>query len=114
MAGYSTVLFIRRLEQECNDLGLMMCYGRYSNSEFGDTITLKPKDANSLPIFSRDAEVFCGTLEELNRWIQGVIWARDYDKMLKLSDDAKRERKEQDCRNRQLLSIIKGNKDDTH
>jgi hypothetical protein len=69
-----------------------------------------PKDADALPIYSRDAELFVGTLEGLETWLHGVRWAREYDMMLKLSDEKKRARKEQDERNRILLKTLKDSK----
>ena len=75
--------------------------------EDGDTVALKPKDADSLPIYSRDAEVFVGSLTDLQYWLRGVEWAREYDRMIKISDDKKRARKEQDLRNRQLVKTLK-------
>ena len=36
-----------------------------------------------MPIYSRDAEVFCGTLEQLDVWLRGVEWARNYDYLLR-------------------------------
>jgi len=47
-----------------------------------------------LPIYSRDAELFIGSIERLEDWLAGVQWARDYDMMLKVSDDKKRDRAE--------------------
>jgi hypothetical protein len=60
-----------------------------------------------LPIYSRDAAFFVGTLEEADKFMQGILWARDYDVMLKISYDTKRKRKEQDVRNRQLVNALK-------
>jgi len=64
-----------------------------------------------LPIYCRDAELFVGTLEGAEYWMRGVEWARDYDRMVvdKKLDD-KRKRKEQDERNRQLVLILKNQK----
>jgi hypothetical protein len=84
-----------------------MAHSRYGNGPFGDFVGLKPKDETSLPIYARDAELFSGTLEELNVWLRGVKWARDYDRMLNLSNDKKRERKEQDEHNRILVNILR-------
>lgn len=109
MAGYATLLKIRRLEEECDKLGFMFCHSKHGNykQEFGDVVALKPKDQDSLPIYARDAELFCGTFDELEVWLRGVNWARGYDQMLlgkKL--ETMRSRKEQDYRNRQLVKII--------
>ena len=107
MAGYRQILEIRRLETRIAELGFMFCHSRSHGIEDGDTVALKPKDADSLPIYSRDAEVFVGSLTDLQYWLRGVEWAREYDRMIKISDDKKRARKEQDLRNRQLVKTLK-------
>ena len=107
MSGYQTILRIRRLEEEVNNLGFMLAYPKNHHFDSGDQVSLKPKDAESVPIYARDTEVFVGTLEELNVWLRGVQWARGYDMMLRVSDDKKRERKEQDERNKQLVQRLK-------
>lgn len=108
MAGYNALQILRRLEDEVNNLGFMFAHPKSGwGNDVTDRVALKPKDADAVPIYARDAEVFCGTLEELQVWVRGVKWAREYDRMLKLSDDKKRERKEQDERNRQLARLLK-------
>jgi len=59
-----------------------------------------------LPIYSRDAVLFAGSLEAADKFMQGVLWAQDYDRMLKVSDVKKRTRKEQDVRNQQLVCML--------
>jgi hypothetical protein len=115
MSGYNTVLQVRRLEEDLSLLGFMMCYPKHGwGAERGvDYVAVKPKDQDSLPIYARDAEMFCGTIDDLRSWINGVKWARDYDRMLRLSDDKKRERKEQDYRNQKLVKMIETGKDDS-
>jgi hypothetical protein len=54
--------------------------------------------------------LFVGTLESAEQWMNGISWARDYDRMLDLSNDLKRSRKEQHERNRRLLKTIKDSK----
>ncbi len=110
MAGYSLVRKIHELEERCNRLGFIMCHSRHGYG--ADSVALQPKDEDSLPIYTRDAELFVGTLETLEVWIRGVEWAREYDRMLKLSDSAKRERKEQDERNRKLVRLLAETKAD--
>jgi hypothetical protein len=111
MSGYQLVLKIRRLEQEIDALGFR--WGNSKNGraglfghDFGETIALFPKDDGSLPVYSRDAELFTGTIEDLEIWLRGVKWARDYDMLVRLSTTVKRERKEQDCRNRELIKTL--------
>jgi hypothetical protein len=103
MAGYNAILELRRLEKAVDELGFMMSSPRTGNwGNDGDRVSLKPKDADSVPIYNRDAEVFTGTLEQLQVWVRGVAWAREYDSMLKLSDDKKRAAKEDQERARQF------------
>lgn len=113
MSGYNTVLQVRRLEEDLSLLGFMMCYPKHGwGAERGvDYVAVKPKDQDSLPIYARDAQMFCGTIDDLRSWLDGVKWARDYDRMLRLSDDKKRERKEQDVRNKNLLKMLEHGKD---
>ena len=108
MSGYSDILFMQRLIHECDGLGFMMAHSKHGNSiKNGDVVALRPKDHDALPIYARDAELFVGTLEQLEVWLRGVKWARDYDRMLRLSNDDRRERKEQDERNRKLVRLLK-------
>lgn len=109
MSGYNAILYMRRLEKEVNQLGFMMAYPKNRFDE-GDMVALKPLDDEAVPIYSRDAEVFVGSLEQLGVWLRGVEWARNYDNMLRVSDDKKRARKEQDLRNTQMAQRLKSEK----
>lgn len=108
MSGYKTIQRIRELEQQIDELGFKFSSSKHGfyEKDFGDVVTLTPKDQDSLPIYARDAEMFVGTLEDVHVWLLGVHWARNYDMMLKLSNQKKRERKEQDVRNRRLLKQL--------
>jgi hypothetical protein len=109
MAGWNTIRKIRKLEERADVLG--MRFTAYGNDDiYGENVALVPKDKDALPIYSRDAAFFVGTLEEADKFMQGILWARDYDDMLKVSDVKKRERKEQDERNRQLVRLLKSEK----
>lgn len=107
MSGYNTILRFRRLEEQVEKLGFMFSHPKNGYDGDADYVALKPKDEESAPIYSRDAEVFTGTLEDLAVWVRGVEWARNYDRMLRVSDDDKRARKEQDVRNRHLVQLLK-------
>ena len=109
MSGYNAILFMRRLEEQVNQLGFMMCYPKNRFDE-GDSVALKPLNDEAVPIYSRDAEVFVGSLEQLSVWLRGVEWARNYDSMLRVSDEKKRARKEQDLRNTQMTQRLKSEK----
>ena len=107
MSGWNQIQQVRKLEERADKLGLKFSQYKHDDS-FGANVALIPKDSEVLPIYSRDAELFVGTLESAASWMQGVMWARDYDSMVidKKLDD-KRKRKEQDERNRQLILILK-------
>lgn len=106
--GYDTILQIRRAEAKANELGFMFAYPKHgwSGSDGRERLALKPKDADSLPIYARDAQMFSGTLDDIEHFMLGIEWARNYDNMLKVSDTKKRERKEQDLRNKKLVDIL--------
>ncbi len=106
MAGYQAVLELRSLEADLDSIGLMLCnpkHGNWNSDNYSDRAGVKPKDADALPIYCRDAELFTGTLEQIRTWLVGVKWAREYDMMLRLTDEKKRAKKEDDYRHRQML-----------
>ena len=108
MSGWETIQRLKRIEEQVDKLGF-----KFSKPKHGDweqterSLSLVPKDTNALPIYSREAELYVGSLEQLETWLHGVRWAREYDMMLKLSDDKKRAQAEQKERNRQLMCTIK-------
>ena len=110
MSGWNQIQQVRKLEERADKLGLKFAAYKHDDS-FGANVALIPKDSEVLPIYCRDAQLFVGTLESAASWMQGVMWARDYDSMVidKKLDD-KRKRKEQDERNRQLVKILKEEK----
>lgn len=108
--GWDEVQRMKRVEAKANELGFMFATGSYSyGQDVISYICLKPKD-DCLPHYSRNAEIFTGTLEEINNWLRGIEWARSYDDMLKLSNGKKRQEREQVERNKQLLKTIKTGK----
>jgi hypothetical protein len=111
MSGWNTIQRIKRVEQAVDELGFKFSKSKHSDwTEDHGALSLVPKDADALPIYSRDAELFVGSLERLEDWIAGVRWAREYDMMLRLSDNKKRTAAEQKERNRQLMRTIKESK----
>ena len=111
MSGWNTIQRIKCVEQAVDELGFKFSKSKHSDwTEDHGALSLVPKDQDALPIYSRDAELFVGSIERLEDWLSGVKWARDYDAMLRVSDDAKRARKEQDWRNKSLLTQIKESK----
>ena len=107
MTGWNTLRKIQVLKERADLLG--MKFAQYRHNDYNeDNVALIPKDQDSLPIYTRDAILFAGSLEGADQWMQGVLWAREYDRMtVDRNIDAKRVRKEQDERNRQLLKTLK-------
>jgi hypothetical protein len=111
MSGWNTIQRIKRIEEEIDKLGFKFSKSKHTDwSEDHGALSLVPKNHEALPIYSRDAELFVGSLERLEDWINGVRWARQYDMMLKLSDDDKRAKAEQKENNRILMRMIKEGK----
>ena len=111
MSGWNTIQRIKRVEQVIDELGFKFSKSKHSDwTDAHGALSLKPKNPDALPIYSRDAELFIGTIERLEDWLAGVQWAREYDKMLKLTDDKKRNNAEQKERNRQLMRTLKEGK----
>ena len=108
MSGWNTIQRLKRIEEQVDKLGF-----KFSKPHHGDwerqeqSLSLVPKDPDALPIYSRDAELFIGSIERLEDWLHGVRWAREYDMMLRLSDEKKRMAAEQKERNRQLMRTLK-------
>ena len=111
MSGWNTIQRIRNIEEKIDKLGFKFSKSKHSDwSEDHGALSLVPKDHEALPIYSRDAELFVGSLERLEDWLAGVRWAREYDMMLRLSDEKKRETAEQKEKNRQLMRTLKEGK----
>ena len=110
MSGWNTIRKIRMLEERADGLGLKFTAYKHDDM-YGENVALVPKDSNALPIYARDAVLFAGSLEDADKFMQGVLWARDYDTMVVDKNLAvKRERKEQDERNKQMVKILKEEK----
>lgn len=103
MSGWTTVSLVHDIERQLDQMGLSMARGQDYNK-----VTVIPKPNMPTTIYTNGTTLFSGTLEELDVWLWGIRWAREYDRVLfgKTHDD-KRLRKEQDARNRQLVEIIK-------
>ena len=106
MTGFATVKKIRRIEETLHNLGMQLYYDKYASTSDEHSLSVIPRD-DELPMYSRDATLFTGSLEALDYWLMGVQWSRGYDLLLRVSDDKKRARKEQDTRNKHTMQRIK-------
>ncbi len=110
MSGWNQIQQVRKLEERADKLGLKFTAYKHDDM-YGESVALVPKDKDVLPIYARDAVMFAGSLEGAAYWMQGVMWAREYDRMaVDRNLDKKRERKEQDERNKQMVKILKEEK----
>ena len=110
MSGWNTIKQIRSIEERADLLGMKLAPYKHDD-RYGDNVALIPKDKDALPIYTRDAVLFAGSLEGAGYWMQGVLWAREYDRInTDRNLDKKRERKEQDERNIQMVRILKEEK----
>jgi hypothetical protein len=101
---------IKRVEALANSLGFEFKPGEQTWGTGGDgAIYVKPKD-ELLPMYSRTATFFIGSIESIENWLDGIVWARHYDDLLKLSNDKKRERQEDLVRQQHLMKTIKAGK----
>jgi len=108
MSGWNTIQRIRSIEEKIDKLGFKLSKCKHGDfTDLHGALSLVPKDRDALPMYSRDAELFVGSIERLEDWLAGVQWARDYDRMCKISDDDKRAKAEQKERNRQLMRTLK-------
>jgi len=108
MSGWNTIQRIKHIEEQVDALGFKFSKPRHDNLMNEErSLSLVPKDLDALPIYSRDAELYVGSLEQLETWLHGVRWAREYDMILRISDDKKRAAGEQKERNRQLIQTLK-------
>jgi hypothetical protein len=108
MIGFRDIQRIERVQETARQLGMQL--GRPSFSYDKDVITLYPAGDESLPIYSRDTPLFTGDLDQVESFLTGLQWARNYDKMIRLSTDKRRSKKEQDYRNQQLINILSRDK----
>jgi hypothetical protein len=115
MAGWNQIKQIRTLEDRAHKLGMRFAPYRHDDHR-EEVVSLVPEDQDSLPIYTRDALLFAGSLEDADHFMQGIMWAREYDRMVVDKNiDQKREKKESLLRQQGLLQMIKNSdkKNDT-
>ena len=107
--NWNTVQKIKRIEAMANKMGFEFSPGRDRYLDGGEGIYLVPL-GDALPHYRRGAEIFSGSVEDIGTWLEGLQFARNYDEMLKLSNDKKRAECEQTERNKQLMKMVKTGK----
>lgn len=109
--GWTDIQRIKRVEARANALGFELANGDagWASTDVFSSIHVKPA-GDLLPIYSRNATFFSGSIESIQSWLDGIEWARHYDEVLKLTNNKKRDTKEQQVRNQHLLATIKQGK----
>lgn len=102
--GMYTYNRIKFAEEKANNLGFKFKPDFFGSQNRDQFVLLT--DEYSLPGYLPDAEVFAGNLDELQSFLNGIEWARDYDHLLGLKTGQRRERVEKRLRNQQLLKTI--------
>ena len=93
MSGYTTYTRYQRIEAQAKLLGFRLGSPRngWHSSEDGDMVSVYP-DGEALSIYSRDADIFTGTFGQLEVWMRGWVQSQQYDAMLRMTDDKRRKK----------------------
>ena len=94
MSGYSTYKQWQAIEEQAKMLGFRLGSPRGSGwtmGEHSDLVTLYPAD-EALPIYNREADLFTGTFGQVQSFLAGWIRSREYDRMLRMTDDKRRKK----------------------
>lgn len=83
--NWNSIQQIESVKLRLSNLGYKMLPARYYQD---GTIGVYPADDKN-PLYSRDAEVFCGTVEDITAWVRGLEHQLGYLKMLKATTDKK-------------------------
>lgn len=105
MSGYTTYTRWQRIEAQAKLLGFRLGSPKHGwgREDATDMVTLYP-DGDTLPVFSRDADIYSGTFREIEIFMAGWARAQQYDMLLRLSDDKKRKKYEAKEVERQRLA----------
>lgn len=101
--GMRTYSRIKKMEVDANRLGFVLKNDIYGSN--GDTFTLCAND-EVLPSYRNGADLFKGDLDEVESFLVGIRWAREYDTLLGLKTTQRREKAEQRVRNQNLVKIL--------
>ena len=103
--NYDDVSMVLRVVEELNELGLKMLGSGTLNAGPLIVVVVDPQ-SDKLPIYTRGATVFRGTVEEIRFWLNGIEWARNYYTMLKVVTPAKIEKSENNIRHKHLMKTL--------
>ena len=84
--NWHDIQLLDRVRDGLESLGYTMKLSRYGYND--NSIGIYPKDCLR-PIYSRDAQLFSGTIEQIHCWMLGVQREREYLTMLKATTEKK-------------------------
>lgn len=108
--GSHEYTILKNTEKMAKELGLRIAANPFHHRN-NNSLSLKPNE-NELPIYKRDTTIAMGNIDILNAFMQGAMWARDYDTLIGLKTKQRRERSEKLYRQKKLVEKIKGKSDD--
>jgi hypothetical protein len=103
--GMHTYTRIKKIEETANKLGFFFKEDSYGR---GRDVFVLAVNSDVLPAYRHGSEMFFGSVEEIESFLSGITWARQYDLLVGLKTDQRREKAEKRLRNEQLIHMIKG------
>lgn len=84
-------------------------HGAWSSVTNASIVAVYPSE-HGLPHYARDAELFVGTLDDVQLWIAGIQWLSNYYNVIGLDNGTKRQTIESKELERQLLESLRTGK----
>lgn len=81
-------------------------YGAFASVPNHDIVAVYPSETG-LPHYARDAELFIGTLDDVQLWLAGIQWMTNYFNILGIDNGQKRHQREESEREHQLLESLR-------
>lgn len=103
--GWKTYQKFIDLNESLSKFGLKLDKPKHNWVDI-DTVAVKPLGEDGAPCFSRDAEIFSGTLNDVEKWFLGYYAGVNYLKNIKATTDAKIAKCEQRLRNERLVEEL--------
>ena len=110
MTNWHDVEKIRSLDARCRELGFVANRDPYDYNNVSGRVALFATE--DLVIYSGDSPLASGSIDDLLNFLKGWEKAHEYLNMLGAATPKTIERKRLDYRNKKLVKIIKGEKND--
>lgn len=99
---WNDIQLLDRVVTTLNKLGYKINPAKYGHQGLIGVYPLEDKN----PLYSRDAEVYCGTIEQIMCWARGVQHQDGYLKMLKATSDERIKKLETQYINKQAQQAM--------